>query len=84
MNVEQLREHCLKPGDVEEKIPFAKFARGYDSTLVFYVMGHMFCMLDLDDFSWVAVRSTAEEMEEIAINLPQSFPGGRTCGFGCG
>ncbi len=75
MNVEQLREFCLSQGDVEEKIPFGKFARGYDSTLVFYVMGHMFCMFDLDDFSWVAVRSTAEEIDEIALNHSAVLPG---------
>ena len=62
MNVEELREYCLSLGDVEEKIPFGKFARRYDSTLVFYVKGHMFCMFDLDDFTWVAMRSTDDEM----------------------
>lgn len=75
MNVEQLREYCLSLGDVEEKIPFGKFARRYDSTLVFYVMGHMFCMFDLDDFTWVAMRSTSEEIDEIAINHTSVLPG---------
>ena len=75
MNVEQLREYCLSQGGVEEKIPFGKFARRYDSTLVFYVMGHMFCMFDLDDFTWVAVHSTAEEMEEIAMKHTAVLPG---------
>lgn len=75
MNVEQLREYCLSLGEVEEKIPFGKFARRYDSTLVFYVMGHMFCMFDLDDFTWVAMRSTSEEIDEIAINHTSVLPG---------
>lgn len=75
MNVEQLREYCLSLGEVEEKIPFGKFARRYDSTLVFYVMGHMFCMFDLDDFTWVAMRSTEDEMEEIALNHTAVLPG---------
>ncbi len=75
MNVEELREYCLSLGDVEEKIPFGKFARRYDSTLVFYVMGHMFCMFDLDDFTWVAVRSTADEIEELAVNHTAILPG---------
>lgn len=75
MNVEQLREYCLSLGEVEEKIPFGKFARRYDSTLVFYVMGHMFCMFDLDDFTWVAVRSTADEIEEIAVDHSAVLPG---------
>lgn len=75
MNVEQLREYCLSLGGVEEKIPFGKFARRYDSTLVFYVMGHMFCLIDLDDFTWVAMRSTADEIEEIAIDHTAVLPG---------
>lgn len=58
MNVEQLRDFCLSLDNVEEKIPFGKFAHGYDSMLVFYVMNHMFCMFNLDDFTWIAVRST--------------------------
>ena len=75
MNVEELREYCLSLGVVEEKIPFGKFARRYDSTLVFYVKGHMFCMFDLDDFTWVAMRSTADEIENIAINHTAVLPG---------
>ncbi len=75
MNVEELREYCLSLGDVEEKIPFGKFARRYDATLVFYVMGHMFCMFDLDDFTWVGVRSTADEIEELAVNHTAVLPG---------
>ncbi len=65
MNVEQLREYCLSLGEVEEKIPFGRFARSYYSLLVFYVCGHMFCMFDLDDFTSVSVRSTSDEIEEI-------------------
>ena len=75
MNVEELREYCLSLGDVEEKIPFGKFARRYDSTLVFYVKSHMFCMFDLDDFTWVAMRSTADEIEEIALDHTAVLPG---------
>ena len=75
MNVEELREYCLSMGEVEEKIPFGKFARRYDATLVFYVEGHMFCMFDLDDFTWVAVRSTADEIDEIALNHTAVLPG---------
>ncbi len=75
MNVEQLRDFCLSLGDVKEKIPFGKFAHGYDSMLVFYVMDHMFCMFDLEDFTWVAMRSTAEEIEDIALNHTAILPG---------
>lgn len=75
MNVEQLRDFCLSLEGVDEKIPFGKFARRYDSMLVFYVMGHMFCMFDLDDFTWVAVRSTADEIEEISLTHTAILPG---------
>lgn len=75
MNVEELRDFCLSLDGVEEKFPFGKFAHSYDSTLVFYVMGHMFCMFDLDDFTWVAMRSTACEIAEISLNHTAILPG---------
>lgn len=62
MNIEDFREFCLSMDGVTEKMPFGQFARRYDSLLVFYVMNHMFCMIDINDFNWVNVRSTAEEM----------------------
>lgn len=65
MDVEKFREFCLSLGDVEEKMPFGKFAARYDSLLVFYVSGHMFCMCDVDDFSYVDVRSTPSEIEKL-------------------
>ncbi len=38
MNIEDFRDYCLSlgnPGEVEEKTPFGKFARRYESILVF-------------------------------------------------
>lgn len=70
MNVEAFRTFVLSPGDVEEKIPFGKFARRYESTLVFYVCGHMFCLCDIDHFTSVGVRSTAEELAELQARYP--------------
>lgn len=52
-------------GGVTEKTPFGKFARRYDSLLVFYVLDHMFCMADMDDFTSVSFRSTEEEIAGI-------------------
>lgn len=63
MNIEEFRNHCLSLGEVEEKTPFGKFARRYDSILVFYVEGHMFCFIDIDNFTFVNVRSTPDEIE---------------------
>lgn len=53
---------------VTEKTPFGKFARRYDSILVFYVLYHMFCFVDMDDFTSVTVKSTPDEVEEIRMN----------------
>ena len=54
-------------GDVTEKNPFGKFARRFDSILVFYILDHMFCFVDMDDFSSVTVKSTPDEIEEIQM-----------------
>lgn len=70
MNIEDFRAFVLSLGDVEEKIPFGNFARRYDSTLVFYVCGHMFCLCDIEDFTYVGVRSTAEEISELEARYP--------------
>lgn len=65
MNIEELRDFCMSLEGVTEKTPFGKFARRYDSVLVFYVLDHMFCFVDIDDFTYVDVYSTPEEIEEI-------------------
>lgn len=65
MNIEEFREYCLSMDGVTEKTPFGKFARRYDSILVFYVLDHMFCFVDMDDFTSVTVKSTPEEIAEI-------------------
>ncbi|MBD5305625.1 MAG: MmcQ/YjbR family DNA-binding protein [Bacteroides sp.] len=67
MNIEDFRDYCLSMDGVTEKTPFGKFAARFESLLVFYVLDHMFCMADMDCFTSVTVRSTAEEMEEIRM-----------------
>lgn len=68
MNIEDFREYCLEMDGVTEKTPFGKFARRYDSILVFYILDHMFCLVDIDDFSYVTVKSTPDEIDEITMN----------------
>lgn len=68
MNIEELREYCISMESVTEKTPFGKFARRYDSILVFYVLDHMFCFVDMDDFTSVTVKSAPDEVEEIRMN----------------
>ena len=65
MNIEELRDYCLAMNDVTEKTPFGKFSPRFDSTLVFYVLGHMFCMIDMNNFDSVCFRSTPEEIDRI-------------------
>lgn len=62
MDLEYFRDYCLSLGEVEEKMPFGKFARRYETLLVFYVMGHMFCFFDIEDFSWINIRLTPDEI----------------------
>ena len=68
MNIEDFRNYCLSLEGVTEKTPFGKFASRYDSILVFYILGHMFCFFDIDNFTSVTVKSTPDEIDEIRIN----------------
>lgn len=65
MNVENFREYCLSFDGVTEKMPFGKFAKRYESILAFYVEGHMFCLVDIDDFTFVDVKSTPDEIDSV-------------------
>lgn len=65
MNIEELREYCISLEGVTEKTPFGNFARRFDSILVFYVLDHMFCLTDMDDFTSVTVKATPEEIEAV-------------------
>ena len=70
MNVEEYRDYCLSlGGDVEEKLPFAKFKNG-EGVLVFYVCGHMFCFFDLNDFSVVTVKCQSDRIDELKAEHP--------------
>ncbi len=77
IDIEILREYCLSLGEVVEKIPFGKFARRYDSTVVFYVADHMFCLFDIDAFTSVGVRSTPDAISELMARYPSSVSGPR-------
>ncbi len=65
MDIESFRDYCLSFEGVTEKTPFGKFARRYESILVFYVLDHMFCFFDMDDFTSVTVKSEPEVIEEL-------------------
>ena len=65
IGLEEFREFCLNLGSVTEKMPFGKFAKRYESILAFYIFGHMFCFIDVDNFTWVNVKSTPSEVADI-------------------
>ncbi len=65
MDIEYLRDYCLSLEDTSEKMPFGSFAKKFDSILVFYVLDHMFCLIDMDDFRSVTVRLAPEEIEQL-------------------
>ena len=67
MNIEEFRDFCMSMDGVTEKTPFGKFARRYESILVFYILDHMFCLVDINDFTSVTVKSTPEEIDEIRM-----------------
>lgn len=67
MNIEELRDYCLSMKGVNEKTPFGKFARRFDSILVFYILDHMFCLTDMDDFTSVTVKADPEVIEELKM-----------------
>ncbi len=65
MDIERFREYCLSLGEVTEKTPFGKFAARFSSILVFYVCDHMFCLIDMDSFNSVTVKSDPERIAEL-------------------
>ncbi len=65
MNIEELREYCLSLGEVTEKTPFGKFAARFDTILVFYVCDHMFCMVDMDNFTSLVVKNTPAKIADL-------------------
>lgn len=65
MDIIDFRDYCLSLGEVEEKMPFGKFAARYDSILVFYVAGHMFCLVDINDFTSVNVKLPPDTVAQL-------------------
>ncbi len=59
MNIEGLRDHCLSKKGVTEEFPFD------ESTLVFKVMGKMFALTDVDDFSSINLKVDPEKGVEL-------------------
>lgn len=59
MNVEGFRNYCLSKKGVTEEFPFN------ESTLVFKVMGKMFALADVDEFSSINLKVDPEKGVEL-------------------
>ncbi|MBL7850744.1 MAG: MmcQ/YjbR family DNA-binding protein [Cyclobacteriaceae bacterium] len=59
MNVEGFRSYCLAKKGVTEEFPFD------ESTLVFKVMGKMFALADVDDFTAINLKVDPETGVEL-------------------
>lgn len=55
MNIEEIREYCLARPGVSEGFPFD------ETTLVFKVMGKIFCIADLEGRIGIALKNTPEK-----------------------
>jgi len=66
MHIEAFRAHCIAKPGVEESFPFD------ESTLVFKVMGKMFAICDVDNYTGYNAKCDPER----AIELREQYPGG--------
>lgn len=65
MNLEVFRNHCLRYKGISESFPFD------NRTLVFKVMGKMFALCDVEDFTGVNLKCDPER----AIDLRERYHG---------
>jgi predicted DNA-binding protein (MmcQ/YjbR family) len=59
LNIEAFREYCISKKGVTEEFPFDK------NTLVFKVMGKMFALTDVEDFTGINLKVEPEEGAEL-------------------
>ena len=64
MNLEEIRDYCLSKKGVTESFPFD------EDTLVFKVMGKMFCLTSLSEPDHMNLKCDPEK----AITLREQFP----------
>jgi len=69
MNIEELRNYCLSLAYTSEKLPFD------ENTLVFYVMGKMFCLTNIEDYSFVNLKCDPEYAIELRERYEEISPG---------
>jgi len=69
MNIEELRTYCLSLKGVTEDFPFD------ESTLVFKVVGKLFCLTDLEGPLSINVKNDPEKNIELREEYPAIKPG---------
>lgn len=69
MNIEEFRTYCLNKKGVVESLPFGP------SALVFKVMGKMFAICNIDDFTGFSAKCDPERAIELREEYPQSISG---------
>jgi len=69
MNIEEVREYCLKKKAVSESFPFDKF------TLVFKVKGKMFALLPLEKVAQINLKCDPEKAIELREHYAAVTPG---------
>jgi predicted DNA-binding protein (MmcQ/YjbR family) len=68
MNVEQIREYCLSLHAVTESFPFDEVS------LVFKVMGKIFCILNLEKEHSISIKNLPEKIMEMREEYPGVLP----------
>lgn len=69
MNIEKYRTHCLEKKGVTEEFPFG------EETLVFKVMGKMFALTDVENFSSINLKVDPEIGAELREKYASVQPG---------
>lgn len=69
MNIEVIREYCLSKPGVTEGFPFD------DTTLVFKVMGKIFCIANLDGELGLSLKNSPEKVVEMRESFSCVLPG---------
>lgn len=68
-NIEDFRDFCLSFKGATEKTPFD------ETTLVFYVMNKMFCLVDMEEFDYCNLKCEPEEALELRAQYEGIKPG---------
>ena len=69
MNIEEYRNYCISKKGVSESFPFD------ETTLVFKVMGKMFALAGIEEFSYINLKCDPEKAIELREEYESVTPG---------